>query len=85
MVLAEAQVAGTPVVAPAYGGSRDAYLDGLTGVAPAGEPAAELSEVLRRLLADPGRLAQMGQRATEWARESFAPESYARRAILRLL
>ena len=46
LVLAEAQVAGTPVVAPAYGGSRDAYLEGMTGVAPAGESAGELAEVL---------------------------------------
>ena len=35
LVLLEAQAAGTPVIAPAFGGSRDAYIDGVTGMAPA--------------------------------------------------
>jgi glycosyltransferase involved in cell wall biosynthesis len=85
LVLAEAQVAGTPVIAPAYGGSRDAYLDGVTGVAPAGESAGDLAEVLRQLLRHPGLLAEMGKRAAEWARECFAPDAYALRATTRLL
>jgi len=85
LVLAEAQVAGTPVIAPAYGGSRDAYLDGVTGVAPAGESAEDLAEVLRPLLQHPGPLAEMGKRAAEWARQCFAPEAYALRATTRLL
>lgn len=85
LVLAEAQVAGTPVIAPAYGGSRDAYLDGVTGVAPAGESAGDLAEVLQQLLQHPRVLAEMGKRAAEWARECFAPEAYALRATTRLL
>ena len=36
LVLLEAQAAGTPVIAPAYGGSREAYVEGVTGVAPGG-------------------------------------------------
>jgi glycosyltransferase involved in cell wall biosynthesis len=85
MVLAEAQVAGTAVVAPAYGGSRDAYLDGMTGLAPTGESVGELTRLLGELVADPARLAQMGKRASEWSRERYAPERYAPQAVARLL
>lgn len=77
LVLLEAQVAGTPVIAPAYGGSSDAYLEGVTGVAPADETAEALARVLDEMLENPDRLAWMGKRAAEWARESFAPERYS--------
>lgn len=85
LVLLEAQVAGTPVVAPASGGSHDAYLDRVTGVAPTEETTESLSETLDELLRDPCRLAQMGQKAGEWARDAFLPEHYASRAVARLL
>jgi len=85
LVLLEAQVAGTPVIAPASGGSHDAYLDRVTGVAPTEESAESLSETLNELLRDPCRLAQMGQKAGEWARDAFSPEHYASRAVARLL
>lgn len=85
MVLLEAQLAGTPVVGPAYGGSRDAFLDRVTGVAPTDESPGSLARLLDELLQDPGRLTQMGRRAAEWARESFAPENYAALAVARLL
>lgn len=85
LVLLEAQVAGTPVIAPAYGGSRDAYLHQVTGVAPTEETAESLSEVLDELLRDPRRLAQMGHKAAEWAREAFSPDHYAAQATVRLL
>ena len=51
LVLLEAQAAGTPVVGPAYGGSRDAYMESVTGVAPVGESAEALAVVLGDLLA----------------------------------
>jgi glycosyltransferase involved in cell wall biosynthesis len=76
MVLLEAQVAGTPVIAPAYGGSHDAYVEGVTGAAPANESAQELTQALRYLLRDRDRLAWMGRRAAGWARETFDPERY---------
>jgi phosphatidylinositol alpha-1,6-mannosyltransferase len=76
MVLLEAQVAGTPVIAPAYGGSHDAYVEGVTGLAPAGESAQALTETLRDLLCDRDRLDWMGRRATRWARETFDPGRY---------
>jgi len=85
LVLLEAQVAGTPVIGPAYGGSHDAFIDRVTGVAPADEAAGSLAKVLDEMLKDPARLAQMGKRAGAWARMSFAPEIYASRAVARLL
>ena len=85
LVLLEAQVAGTAVIAPAHGGSSDAYVEGVTGVAPADETAAALARVLDELLRSPARLAWMGKRAADWARESFAPERYAELVARRLL
>ena len=85
LVLLEAQVAGTPVVAPAYGGSHDAYIHGVTGDAPIDETASALGDVLDRLLRDPDQLARMSKHAAEWARECFAPDRYAALAVDRLL
>jgi glycosyltransferase involved in cell wall biosynthesis len=85
LVLLEAQAAGTAVIAPAHGGSSDAYVEGVTGVAPTDETAEALARVLDELLGNPARLAWMGKRAADWARESFAPERYAQLAARRLL
>jgi phosphatidyl-myo-inositol dimannoside synthase len=85
LVLLEAQVAGTPVIAPAYGGSSDAYVEGITGVAPEDETVEALARTLDEMLGDPVRLTWMGKRAAEWARESFAPERYAHLVARRLL
>jgi phosphatidyl-myo-inositol dimannoside synthase len=85
LVLLEAQVAGTPVIAPAHGGSAGAYVEGVTGTAPADETAETLSMLLSEMLKDPARLAWMGSRAAEWARESFAPDRYATLVASRLL
>ena len=85
LVLVEAQVAGTPVVAPAYGGSRDAYVEGVTGTAPADESAEALTRTLHDLLKDPARLEWMGGQAAQWSRQAFAPERYAQLAVRRLL
>ena len=85
LVLLEAQVAGTPVIAPAYGGSHDAFIAGTTGRAPANESIPALAELLGELLDDPERLAMMGKGAAEWSRDAFAPDSYASLAVARLL
>jgi glycosyltransferase involved in cell wall biosynthesis len=86
LVLLEAQAAGTPVIAPAYGGSREAYIEGVTGVGPADESAEALTRTLDDLLKDPARLAWMGRNATQWTRMSFASErNYAQLAVRRLL
>jgi phosphatidylinositol alpha-1,6-mannosyltransferase len=85
LVLLEAQAAGTPVIAPAYGGSHDAYVEGVTGVAPSDESADALTGVLDGLLKDPARLALMGKYAAQWTRQAYAPERYAQLAVRRLL
>lgn len=85
LVLLEAQVAGTAVVGPAYGGSRDAYIDGVTGRTPADESSAALTKVVADLLCDKAALTQMGKQAAEWARESFSPDRYAVQAVASLL
>jgi phosphatidyl-myo-inositol dimannoside synthase len=85
LVLLEAQVAGTPVVAPAHGGCREAYVEGVTGAAPADESAEALAWALDELLKDPDELARMGRQAAQWARRAFAPERYAQLAVRRLL
>jgi phosphatidyl-myo-inositol dimannoside synthase len=85
LVLLEAQVAGTPVVAPAHGGSSDAYMDGVTGVGPVDESSDALAGAISGLLEDPSRLALMRKHAARWARESFAPESYPRLVASKLL
>jgi phosphatidyl-myo-inositol dimannoside synthase len=77
LVLLEAQIAGTAVIAPAYGGSHDAYVDGVTGRAPADESSDALAHLIEELLKDPHELARMSRRATDWARKSFSPERYA--------
>jgi phosphatidylinositol alpha-1,6-mannosyltransferase len=85
LVLVEAQVAGTAVVAPAFGGSRDTFVAHLTGVAPSSQTPEELSCVLAELARDRDRLEQMGVEAAKWAREEFLPERYACRAVSALL
>jgi phosphatidyl-myo-inositol dimannoside synthase len=85
LVLLEAQVAGTPVIAPAYGGSSDAYMDGVTGGSPVDESAGALAATISEMLENPIRLALMRKRAAQWARESFAPELYPRLVANKLL
>jgi phosphatidyl-myo-inositol dimannoside synthase len=85
LVLLEAQVAGTAVIAPAHGGSSDAYVEGVTGVAPTDETTEALARTLDDLLGNPSRLAWMGKRAADWSRESFAPERYPELVARRLI
>ncbi len=85
LVLLEAQLAGTPVVAPAYGGSHDAFVNRVTGAAPADESVTALVDVLGELLKDPRRLAGMGSRAASWVSECFAPDDYAAQVLAKLL
>ena len=85
LVLLEAQVAGTAVVGPAFGGSPDAYVYGVTGLTPVNETSAALARVLGEMIRDPKNLQLMGKRASEWAGETFAPERYARRVVATLL
>lgn len=77
LVLAEAQVAGTPVVAPARGGSWDAFWPGGTGVAPSGESVEELISTLACLVNDRELLSAMSGRCLTWAAQRFEPARYA--------
>lgn len=85
LALLEAQIAGTPVIAPAHGGSVNAYIEGVTGLAPRDETTSTLAATIRAVLDDSDRLAWMSERAAEWSRESFAPQSYPALAAERLL
>jgi phosphatidyl-myo-inositol dimannoside synthase len=85
LVLLEAQAAGTPVIAPAYGGSHEAYIEGVTGAAPSDESAEALARTLHDLLKDPVRLGSMGEHAAQWAQQAFDPENYALLTARRLL
>jgi glycosyltransferase involved in cell wall biosynthesis len=85
LVLIEAQLAGTPVIAPAYGGSGEAFQRGLTGLAPTDESAESLARVLRELTADDALRRQMSSAAAEWATRRFAPDLYAGHAVETLL
>jgi len=85
LVLLEAQVAGTPVVGPAHGGSSAAYLDGVTGATPKDESAQALAQALSELTRRPGLLPEMGRQSAIWARARFAPDRYAALAVDRLL
>lgn len=84
LVLAEAQLAGLPVIAPALGGASDAYLPGMTGVAPADESPHALAAVLREAESDRRELVRAGRRARTWAAEWFSPDRF-RRDVLRVL
>lgn len=78
IVLMEAQLAGCAVVGPVSGGSRDAYIDGVTGRTPPDESPTALAEVLCDMLADRAHLALMGRRAAEWAQAATDPAEYTR-------
>jgi phosphatidylinositol alpha-1,6-mannosyltransferase len=70
----------------AFDGSHDAFVDGVTGVAPADESGPTLAKVLDGLPGDRHQLAERGWvRAADWARERFDPERYASLLAARLL
>lgn len=85
LVLIEAQLAGTPVIGPAFGGSSDAFRAGITGASPVDHSADALARVINDLTTDRFRLTSMGQAAAAWAREEFNPDRYAALACARLL
>ena len=84
IVLLEAPAAGTPTIVPPCGGSREANIEGVTGVASADESAQALTSALRELPKDPIRLAWMAGH-TQRIRQTFAAKAYAQLAARRLL
>jgi glycosyltransferase involved in cell wall biosynthesis len=71
VTIAEAMLAGLPVIATDVGSVAEAVLPGETGwIVPPEDPGA-LAAAIRELLADPDRAATMGDRARELATERF--------------
>jgi glycosyltransferase involved in cell wall biosynthesis len=85
LVLVEAQIAGTAVVAPPYGGSADAYLAGVTGCAPVDETPTTLAHVIKNLLHDKARRMEMSADAAAWSRKRFNPTTYSNHVVETLL
>ncbi|MBJ6123502.1 glycosyltransferase [Sphingomonas sp. BT553] len=80
----EAMQAGLPVVASAVGELPDSIVAGETGATvPPGDPVA-LAAALSAMLADPARLASMGEAARARILDRFAPDRFiaSGRAIL---
>lgn len=75
-VAVEAMLLAKPVVYPQTGGLAEYMRDGETGLAyPVGDAAAMAARI-ETLLADPGRRAELGRRAREYALATFTREGY---------
>lgn len=74
----ESMAAGTPVVGSRLGGLAEIVEDGETGVlVRAGDPGG-LARAIEGIWDDRSRAAALGERAWQFARERFAPETQAR-------
>ncbi len=73
-VLCEAAASGLPVVATDVSGTRYAVRHGENGLVVAPRDPPSLAAAADELLADPGRLREMGRRARELAAERFDAE-----------
>lgn len=80
-VLMEAQAFGVPVVSTDAGGSRDTYIDGETGMLVTDNSAESLSRAILKCLDDEGWMAHAQDRAREFAREKFSPETMLTRLM----
>jgi phosphatidylinositol alpha-1,6-mannosyltransferase len=76
IVLAEAALAGMPVIAPARDGSTAAYLPGITGIRPADESPQSLAAALLWCAKCPSQVTNLGHNARTWATECFNPDRY---------
>jgi glycosyltransferase involved in cell wall biosynthesis len=77
-VVAEAQLAGLPVVAYASGGLPELIDDGQTGRLVAPGDVGALASAVGQLLADPERRSQLARAGQLSAARRFAPASHAR-------
>ncbi len=77
IVLLEAQLAQVPVIAPAFGGSGDALVDGVTGFQLADESPEALARLLLWCLDHRADLLEMGENARTWAMAAAAPARFA--------
>jgi glycosyltransferase involved in cell wall biosynthesis len=72
LVIAEAMLAGTPVIASDAGGAREIVTHSETGQLTPLEDAEALAAAIRRYLDDPAWSRQLAQRARARAREKFS-------------
>jgi phosphatidylinositol alpha-1,6-mannosyltransferase len=79
LTLLEAQSVCLPVLAARTGGIPEAVQEGLTGVLFRAGDRDDLREQLTALLADPGRLKDMGRAGPEWVRTHFSWKTGLRR------
>jgi glycosyltransferase involved in cell wall biosynthesis len=78
LVLIEAQALGIPVVTSDRGGTLEAVLPGVTGLAVDPTSATALADAFLQLLNDPQRAASMGTSARLWVQENFDIRQQAR-------
>jgi glycosyltransferase involved in cell wall biosynthesis len=70
--LIEAQLAGVPVITSPAGGAPETLIPGSTGVITNPNPTpCEVADMIAGLVAEPGRLKQMGLEAESWAKTAF--------------
>jgi len=81
MVLIEAMMRGTPVVAPRIGGIPEVVDDGGTGVLFEPGNVDDLSDKVRHLWNHPDVCQQMGNAARKKAIDQYSPEPYYRRLM----
>lgn len=77
--LLEAMAAGLPVVTASAGGIADVFEDGVNGILLGEVNAAQVESAIERMLADPGRLEQIGGRNREVAQQRYEAAVFAGR------
>ena len=70
----EAAAMRLPVVATAVDGCTEAVMDGATGILVPPRDAAELTQAISRLVADPHLRSQMGEAGRQRVRKDFSPQ-----------
>jgi len=80
-VLLEAAASGRPMVATDVPGCREVVEPGVTGLLVRPRDAGELAEAMLRLIADPDRCREMGQRARQLAEREFGVEAVVARTF----
>ena len=79
IVLVEAALAGLATVAPAFGGSDDAFIENVTGLKPADQSVGALEQTLRWVIDRPEDRARLASNGRQWASAMFDPERHRTR------
>jgi glycosyltransferase involved in cell wall biosynthesis len=75
-VTVEAMKLGKPVIGADSAGTRELIRDGWNGLLYRPEDPADLAAKIAGLQSDRARIAEMGDRARAWSRETFSQEKY---------